>query len=62
MDWDDLEPKKKPQVVVGEPLTAMSIADLEARIAALEDEIARVRGEIAAKKAQQQAASAFFKS
>lgn len=62
MDWEDLAPKKKAQAVVGEALAAMSVADLEARITALEEEIARVRTEIAAKKTQQLAAASFFKS
>jgi len=64
MDWDEVLPLKKSsqQITLGETLATMSVSDLEARIAALATEIDRVRSEINAKKAQQQAAAAFFKS
>ena len=35
MDWDDLKPKPKKGVTVGEDLKTLSVAELEARIAAL---------------------------
>jgi uncharacterized small protein (DUF1192 family) len=62
MDWDDLKPKPVKTPAVGDDLKALSIAELEARITAFEAEIARVRTEMASKKAQQDAASRLFKS
>jgi len=61
MDWDDLQPKKKASEVVGEDLSNLSVADLEARIASLEAEIVRVRKELNAKRAHEDAAAALFK-
>jgi uncharacterized small protein (DUF1192 family) len=64
MDWDDDRPKPpKPAapVMVGEPLGTFSIAELEARIAALTQEIARVEEELRAKRAHEAAADALFK-
>lgn len=62
--FDDLEPR--PQR--GEPLRALSredldvysIEDLEDRIAALNDEIARARGAIDTKRSKKNAADALF--
>jgi len=64
MSWDDdrpQPPKSAPPVTVGEPLGAFSIAELEARIAALTQEIARVEVELRAKRAHEAAAAALFK-
>ena len=64
MDWDDDRPKPpKPAapLTVGEPLAAFSIAELEARIAALTQEIERVREELRTKRAHEAAAAALFK-
>ncbi len=44
MDWDDLAPKPKKGITLGEDLKSLSVSELEARIAALEGEIARVEG------------------
>jgi uncharacterized small protein (DUF1192 family) len=52
MDWDDLKPK---------PPKGVTVSELEARIAALHQEIERVQGELAAKKAHEAAAAAIFK-
>ncbi len=60
MDIEDI-PKPKPSIVIGENLDAISVAELEHRIVALEAEIARVRAEIAKKHAGKAAAAAFFK-
>ena len=60
MDIEDI-PKPKPSMVIGENLDAISVAELEHRIVALEAEIARVRAEIAKKQAGKAAAAAFFK-
>lgn len=61
MDWDDLKPKPKPAIALGEPLAALSIAELEGRIAALRQEIARVEAEITGKREHESAAEALFK-
>jgi uncharacterized small protein (DUF1192 family) len=61
MDPEEL-PKKKPDIVIGEPLDAVSIAELEARIETLQAEIARIGTAIAAKRASKSAADAFFRS
>jgi uncharacterized small protein (DUF1192 family) len=61
MDPDDL-PKKKPDMVIGENLELLSVAELEHRAQALESEIARVRAAIAAKRASRSAADAFFRT
>ena len=61
MDWDDARPRPKPTVTVGEPIAALAVDDLKARIEALEAEIARTRQELAAKQAHQQAADTLFK-
>ena len=60
MDWDEVRPKA--QATLGEPLGTLSVAELEARIAALHQEIERVSAELAKKKAHEAAASALFKS
>lgn len=62
MDWDDLKPKQPAKAVtVGEDLSAMSVAELDARVAALEAEIARVQTERRAKAARNAAADQLFK-
>jgi uncharacterized small protein (DUF1192 family) len=61
MDLDDVRPRPKPEIVVGEKLEALSVAELEARIVALRDEIVRVEGELAAKRARVAAAQSLFK-
>jgi len=61
MELDDL-PKKKPDMVIGENLEAISVAELEQRILLLESEIARIRADIAKKQASKAAAASFFKS
>ena len=60
MDWDDLKPKPKKVVTVGEDLKALGVSELTDRIATLEAEIERVRGELGAKKAHEAAADALF--
>jgi uncharacterized small protein (DUF1192 family) len=61
MDWD--EPKAKPTqaVTLGDDLKRLSVAELEARILALRQEIERVDSELRAKKAHEAAAAAIFK-
>lgn len=63
MDWDDDRPKaaRPPTAITtGEPLGSLSVAELEARIAALTQEIERVREEMRAKQAHEAAAAALF--
>ena len=62
MDLDDLAPRKKPpQVQLGEDISTLSAHELEARIALLEEEIARCRQAIAVRLATKSAAENFFK-
>jgi uncharacterized small protein (DUF1192 family) len=61
MDWDDLKPKPKKAVTLGEDLTTLSVSELQARIGELEKEIERVKAELGAKKAHEEAAAAVFK-
>jgi uncharacterized small protein (DUF1192 family) len=61
MDWDDVRPQPKAAITVGEPLGNLSVRELEERIAALEREIVRIRTELQAKRAHEEAAAAIFK-
>ena len=62
MDSDDLSPRKKlPEIQLGEDISALSAHELEARIARLEEEIARCKLEITARNATRSAAENFFK-
>ena len=61
MDLDEA-PKKRPDMVIGENLDAISIAELEQRIVVLEAEINRLRGEIVKKQASKAAAAGFFRT
>ncbi len=59
MDESELEPLRKP--AQPKDLSLMGIVELEAYIAELETEIARVRVEITAKLGQRRGAEALFK-
>jgi uncharacterized small protein (DUF1192 family) len=61
MDWDDIKPKPAKGIMVGDNLSALSVAELEGRIKDLEQEIVRVRAELDAKRRHEDAASALFK-
>jgi uncharacterized small protein (DUF1192 family) len=61
MDWDDVRPSPKREIIVGASLEALSIEELEARIVALQGEIERIRATLTARRSQQQAADAIFK-
>ncbi len=62
MDLDDIQPRKKlPDIVLGEDISALSAHELEARIARLEEEIARCRQAIQSRHATKSAAEDFFK-
>ena len=59
MDEDDLLPRSKQPAKRN--LAPLSIAELEAYIGELEEEILRVRADIQAKRAQRGGAEALFK-
>ena len=61
MDWDEVKPKPAKGITLGESLESLSIGELEARIAALEAEIQKVKDNVARKKAHEAAAAAVFK-
>jgi len=61
MDLEDTRPVKKPEIVIGEPLDLLSLAELEQRIAILESEIVRIRDTLARKSAGKAAADAIFR-
>ena len=58
---DDERPHKAVAHEIGQPLDTLSLSDLDARLALLRDEIARIEAARAAKQAAQGAADAFFK-
>ena len=59
MDESELEPRHKP--AQPKDLSLLGIAELEAYIAELENEIARVRADNTAKLGQRRGAEALFK-
>lgn len=62
IDPEELLPRKKmPEIVLGQDLSTMSEHELVARIAALEEEIARSRQAIEARQSTKSAADAFFR-
>ena len=61
MEWDEPRPKPATEIAIGEELSKLSVAELSARITALETEIARVRAELSRKKAHEATAAALFK-
>lgn len=62
IDPEDLQPRKKlPDIVLGQDLSTMSEHELVARIAALEEEIARSRAAIKARQTTRAAADNFFR-
>jgi len=60
IDPDEL-PKKKINHEMGQDLSLLSVAELNERIGLLKDEIARLEGEMARKRASKSAADTFFK-
>lgn len=58
---EEEEVRIKPATGIGRDLSALSVADLEVYIQALEGEIARVRQEIARRRDVRGAAEALFK-
>jgi uncharacterized small protein (DUF1192 family) len=61
-DPDELIPRKpKSEISVGQDISALSVEELGARIAALEEEIRRTREALAARDATKSAADAVFR-
>ena len=60
MDEDD-RPKKKVAHEIGQDLTLLSVEELGARIALLNEEIARLEADMTKKRATRAAADQFFK-
>lgn len=58
---DDNKPRKKISHEVGQDLSALSVGDVEERIALLIAEIERLKADAAKKRASRDAANAFFK-
>ena len=58
---DDDRPRKAVAHEIGQPLDTLSLGELDARVALLRAEIARLEAARAAKQAAQGAADAFFK-
>jgi uncharacterized small protein (DUF1192 family) len=63
IDPEELLPRKKPgmEIVLGQDLSALSAHELDARIAAMQEEIARCRAAIDARASTKSAADAFFR-
>jgi uncharacterized small protein (DUF1192 family) len=60
IDEDD-RPKKKIAHEIGQDLTLLSVAELNARIQLMREEIARLEADIKTKHASRSAADEFFK-
>jgi uncharacterized small protein (DUF1192 family) len=60
MDEDD-RPKKKVVHEIGQDLALLSVEELAGRIQMLKEEIARLEGALASKKASRASADHFFK-
>lgn len=61
MDLNDLTPKKPKGHELGQDLSKLSVAELQALIETLKDEIARVEQALGAKQSSKSAAEAAFK-
>ena len=62
MESDGLVPIRKPDIVIGEDLALLSVAELTQRIKILEGEITRLKAAIDSKQASKTAADAFFRN
>jgi uncharacterized small protein (DUF1192 family) len=58
---DDDRPQKKVAHEIGQDLTLLSVSELEARIALMQREIARLEADVARKQSTRAAADQFFK-
>ncbi len=59
---DDDRPRKKVTHEIGQDLSLLSVGDLEDRVAALTDEIERLKADAAKKRATRDAANSVFKA
>ena len=59
---DEDRVKPRPDLVIGEDLSSISVDELEARITLLEGEISRLRAEIVSKQGTRASAESFFKT
>ncbi len=59
---DDEAPRRKVTHDIGQDLSQLSVGELEARIALLREEIARLEAALTGKRASRDAADRFFKS
>ncbi len=58
---DPDQPKPKPVIATGQDLSFLGVAELTARIEALESEIARTKAEITKRQSTRAAAESVFK-
>jgi len=58
---DDERPRKKTTHEIGQDLSLLSVTELQARIALMREEIARLEADIVRKQASRSAADQFFK-
>ncbi|MCK9918841.1 DUF1192 domain-containing protein [Microbacteriaceae bacterium K1510] len=58
---DDDRPKKKVTHEIGQDLSLLSVEELTARVALLQDEIKRLEADMTRKRATRSAADQFFK-
>jgi len=58
---DDDRPKKKITHEIGQDLSLLSVEELAARVALLQDEIKRLEADMTRKRATRSAADQFFK-
>ncbi|HEY8161348.1 MAG: DUF1192 domain-containing protein [Methylocystis sp.] len=58
---DEDAPRPRPAYEIGQPLDLLSVAEIEARIAVLKEEIERLEAAAQSKRAATAAAEAFFK-
>ena len=61
-DEEDAQAKKAQEIVIGADLLSISVDELKERITLLEEEIVRIRTEIAAKQSSRDAAESVFRS
>jgi uncharacterized small protein (DUF1192 family) len=61
MVFDEPRQPARPAIVLGEDLSLHSLEELEARIADLRDEIARIESVLAEKRSSRSAAETVFK-
>ncbi|WFU08140.1 DUF1192 domain-containing protein [Rhizobium sp. CB3090] len=60
--FDDDRPKKPSAHEIGSDLSLLSVDELKARVALMQEEIARLEAEIASKESGRQAAENLFRS